>query len=130
MRLEQIKIPTPKYKQGDYVWYVRDHESVFKRAYVCGWKIETWSHGQSVISYTVEYYDPDNDEFEDSNYVTAYDVAENRLYDNELDALRKQLERWSSEHTRQQSTMESLDRIRAKIMQRILELESKEKTNA
>ena len=78
----------------------------------------------------MEYYDPDNEECDYDNLVTDYEVAENRLYDNELDALRKQLELWSSEHTRQQSTMESLDRIRAKLMQRILELESKEKTNA
>ena len=126
MDQKPIRIPTPKYNQDDYVWYVKDEESLFKRAYVCGWKIVTWSHGHSMIYYTVEYYDPDNEECEYDNYVTDYEVAENRLYDNELDALRKQLELWSSEHTRQQSTLESLDRIRANIMKRILELEQAE----
>lgn len=92
MNPEQLKIPAPKYKQGAYVWYVRDHESVFKRAYVCGWKIVTWSHGHSMLYYTVEYYDPDNEVCDYDNDVTDYEVAENRLYDNELDARRKQLE--------------------------------------
>jgi len=128
--VHKIQIPTPKYKPGDYVWYVRDHESVFKRAYVCGWKIVIWSHDHSLIYYTVEYDDPEVDYDEDPSGGCDYDIAENRLYDNELDALRKQLELWGSEHTRQQSTLESLDRIRANIMKRILELESKETTNA
>ena len=124
--VHKIQIPTPKYKQGDYVWYVRDHESVFKRAYVCGWKIVIWSHDHSLIYYTVEYDDPEVDYDEDPSGGCDYDIAENRLYDNELDARRKQLELWSSLHTRQQRIMEDLDRLRAEIMQKILVLEQEE----
>ena len=122
------KPPTPKHKHGAYVWYVRDGENIFKRAYVCDWKIVIWSHGHSQIFYTVEYYDPNSDDYEE-NDSTDYDVPEHLLFDNELDARRKQLELWGSEHTRQRSAMESLDKLRAKIMQRIRDLESKQGDN-
>ena len=122
MNQPQIKLPTPKYKQGDRVWYVRDKDSSFRRAYVCSWKMIIWSYEHIVIKYTVEYDDPDSDDYEDQSDCD-YDVAEDRLYLNELDARRKQLELWSAEHTKQQSVMESLDKLREKIMQRILELE-------
>lgn len=126
MNPEQIKTPTPKYKQGDYVWYVRDHESVFKRAYVCGWKIVTWSHGNSLIYYTVEYDDPEVDYDEDPSGGCDYDIAENRLYDNELDARHKQLELWSREHSRQQLVMAELDGPHVEIRQQIQILEQEE----
>lgn len=129
MDKNQIQLPTPKYKQGDHVWYVRDEESVFKRAYICSWKMVIYSYGQSMIYYTVEYDDPDSDD-DDFDAGCDYDVAENRLYDNALDALRKQLELWSSEHGQQQHIMEGLDELRAEIMQKILVLEQEEETNA
>lgn len=127
MNPDQIKLSTPKFKQGDHVWYVQDKARVFERAYVCSWKLQTYSFGQSNVYYTVEHRDLGDDD--DNPLCCAYDVPENRIYANELDARRKQLELWSSEHTQQQHIMEDLDRLRAEIMQRILTLEQEETAN-
>lgn len=121
---DNIQIPTPKYKPGDRLWYVRDKDGVFPRAYVCSWKMVIWSFGQSMIYYTVEYDDPDADEEDPCG--PGYDVAENRLYDNELDARRKQQELLITEYKRQHKIMEELEKKDAEIMHRILALKDKE----
>jgi ATP-dependent helicase/DNAse subunit B len=81
-----------------------------------------YSYGQSSIYYTVEYDDPDCDD-DDLDAGCDIDIAENRFYDNELDARRKQLELWSSEHGQQQHIMDELNALRVDIMQHILKLE-------
>ena len=120
-----IELPAPKYKQGDRVWYVRDEESVFKGAYICSWKMVIYSYGQSMICYTVEYDDPDSDD-DDFAAGCDHDIAENRLYNNELDARRKQLELWDSKHNQQQHIMDELNALRIEIRQQIQVLEQEE----
>lgn len=121
-----IQLPTHKYKSGDYVWYVRDSKSVFKNAYICSWEIQLFSSGFSAVKYEVGFFDPEVDAYEDA---TEWDVCENRLFDNELDARRKQLELIEQQYKMKESELEALDRLNEATANRIRELKiAKEQT--
>jgi len=125
MSQEQFRIPKPKFKGGDRLFFVRASDDEIFKAYVCSWHIEIYSSGYSQVKYCIEFYDPEVSEYEDA---TEWDVSEERLFANELDAIRYKLKSLEQRYEDTKSHMRELDSEMSEIRARIYQLETGENT--
>lgn len=123
MNQEQIKIPKPKFKGGDRPFFVRTTDDEIFKAYVCSWCIEIYSSGYSQVKYCIEFYDPEISDYEDA---TEWDVSEERLFANELDAIRYKLKSLEKRYEDTKSRMRELDSEMSEIRARINHIETGE----
>lgn len=123
MSNEQLRIPKPKFKGGDRPFFVRESDGEIFKAYVCSWQIELYSSGYSQVKYCIEFYDPEVSEYEDA---TEWDVSEERLFANELDAIRCKLKLLEKRYEDTKSHMRELDSEMSEIRDRINQLETGE----
>jgi len=126
MDQKPIQIPTPKFKGGDRPFYVRATDNEIFKAYVCSWCIELHSSGYSQVKYCIEFYDPEVSEYEEA---TEWDVSEERLFANELDATLCKLKSLEKRYEATKSHMREMDSEMSEIRARINHLETSEKTN-
>ena len=118
-----IKLPTPKFKGGDRLFFVRASDDEIFKAYVCSWYIELYSSGYSQVKYCIEFYDPEVSDYEDA---TEWDVSEERLFANELDAIRYKLKSLEKRYEDTNTHMRELDSEMREIRERINQLETGE----
>lgn len=123
MSQEPLRIPKPKFKGGDRLFFVRASDDEIFKAYVCSWYIELYSSGYSQVKYCIEFYDPEVSEYEDA---TEWDVSEERLFANELDAIRYKLKSLEKRYEDTKSHMRELDSEMSEIRARINQLETGE----
>lgn len=123
MDQKPIRIPTPKFKGGDRPFFVRASDDEVFKAYVCSWCIELYSSGYSQVKYCIEFYDPEVSDYEDA---TEWDVSEERLFANELDAIRYKLKSLEKRYEDTKSHMLELDSAMSEIRARINHLETGE----
>ena len=87
---DTISIPTPKFKQGDQVYYIRSRDGmIFEQSHIVGWRVVYFSHGYGLTYYSVEFYDVDQDP---DRPLFEPEVHDDMVYDNLQDARRKQRE--------------------------------------
>ena len=123
MDQKPIRIPKPKFKGGDRPFFVRASDDEIFKAYVCSWQIELYSSGYSQVKYCIEFYDPEVSEYEDA---TEWDVSEERLFTNELDAIRYKLKSLEKRYEDTKSHMQELSSEMSEIRDRIKQLETGE----
>lgn len=123
MNPSEITLPKPKFKGGDRLFFVRATDDEIFKSYVCSWRIELYSSGYSQVKYCIEFYDPEVSEYEDA---TEWDVSEERLFANELDAIRYKLKSLEKRYEDTKSHMRELDSEMSEIRARINQLETGE----
>ena len=75
------------------------------------------------MKYCIEFYDPEVSEYEDA---TEWDVSEERLFTNELDAIRYKLKSLEKRYEATKSHMREMDSEMNEIRARINQLETGE----
>lgn len=109
---------TPKFTPGDKVWVVTDTYE-FTKGEIIDVVLTVCGDNKTVLArYNVACEDVAGEGAD-----TLYDVVEGDIYSTELEARRRQLQRWARRKAWLQEQLELWDKHSKALMDRILELE-------
>ena len=112
---------TSKFTPGDKVWVATDTYE-FTKGKIIDVVLTMCGDNKTVLA----RYNVACEDVSDEGSDVLYDVIEDDIYNNELDARRHQLQFWCRRQTWLQEQLELWEKHRKVVMKRILELEKSE----